>query len=171
MRGGGSPVAELSAFNALSRDEATEALYACLGVRRWAREVEAGRPYAGWPALQATAESAAAELSDDELEEALAGHPRIGERPGAGHAAEHSQNEQAGVDTGDREVMTALAARNAAYEQRFGRVFLIRAAGRSAEEILGELDHRLGRSDEEERAEAVAQLREIALLRLQELRS
>ena len=36
-----------------------------------------------------------------------------------------------------------LVAGNIAYERRFGRVFLIRAAGRSGPEILAELRRRL----------------------------
>ena len=59
-----------------------------------------------------------------------------------------------------------MAAGNAAYEGRFGRIFLIRAAGRSAPEMLAELERRLGNSAEAETSEAIAQLREIALLRL-----
>jgi len=55
-----------------------------------------------------------------------------------------------------------------AYEQRFGRVFLIRAAGRDADQILSELDRRLGNDDDAERAETVDNLRQIALLRLAE---
>lgn len=158
---------DVMAFDALGADEAYAAAYGCLGVRRWAEQVSAGRPYASWPALRSAAATAAAELTDAELDEALAGHPRIGERPGAGHAAEHSRQEQSGVDSTDRDTAVRLAAGNAAYEQRFGRVFLIRAAGRSAEEILGELERRLGGSDAGERREAIDQLREIALLRLE----
>ena len=59
-----------------------------------------------------------------------------------------------------------LVAGNAAYEERFGRVFLIRAAGRDADQILGELDRRLQNDDATERAETVDNLRQIALLRL-----
>ncbi len=154
-------------FDAMSHDEAYAAAHGCLGVRRWAEQVVAGRPYAAWPALRSAASAAAAELSDAELDEALAGHPRIGERPGAGHAVEHSRQEQAGVDPADRDTAMRLAAGNAAYEQRFGRVFLIRAAGRSAADILGELERRLGGSDADERQETVAQLGEIAQLRLE----
>jgi 2-oxo-4-hydroxy-4-carboxy-5-ureidoimidazoline decarboxylase len=47
--------------------------------------VAEGRPYAELAALTARAEAAAAELSDVELTAALARHPRIGERPAAGH--------------------------------------------------------------------------------------
>ena len=63
-------------------------------------------------------------------------------------------------------VTAAIAAGNAAYEQRFGRVFLIRAAGRAPEQILAELQRRLRNDDEAEAAEALAQLAEIAILRL-----
>jgi 2-oxo-4-hydroxy-4-carboxy-5-ureidoimidazoline decarboxylase len=60
----------------------------------------------------------------------------------------------------------AIADGNAAYE-RFGRVFLIRAAGRTPEQMRAELERRLGNDDETEAAEALDQLREIALLRLE----
>ena len=82
---------------------------------------------------------------------------------------ELSSREQAGVDASDAAVVDALAAGNAAYEQRFDRVFLIRAAGRSSTEILAELQRRLDNDDEAEQAETVTQLREIALLRLKEM--
>ena len=139
-----------------------EQLMACLSVPRWADDVLAGEPYADRLALLAVADEAARSLSDSELDQALSAHPRIGERGG-----EQSQREQAGVDSSQGDTATRLAAGNAAYEQRFGRVFLIRAAGRGAEEILAELDRRLGNDDETERAETVDNLRQIALLRLE----
>ena len=105
-----------------------EQLVACLSVPRWADDVLAGQPYADRTALLARADEAARTLSDEELEQALSGHPRIGERGGA-----QSQREQAGVDPAAGDTAARLAAGNAAYEQRFGRVFLIRAAGRDAE--------------------------------------
>ena len=139
-----------------------EQLLSCLSVPRWADEVLAGRPYADRAALLARADQAARALSDEELEQALSGHPRIGERGGA-----QSRREQAGVDPAAGDTAARLAAGNAAYEQRFGRVFLIRAAGRDADAILAELDRRLGNDDATERAETVENLREIAVLRLE----
>jgi 2-oxo-4-hydroxy-4-carboxy-5-ureidoimidazoline decarboxylase len=160
----------LAAFNALPADEAAQVLSGCLPVPRWVAEVRDGRPYAAWPALEETAATSAAQLTDDELDAALAGHPRIGERAtGAQHNAAASAREQSGVDPRDAEVSRALAAGNAAYEERFDRVFIIRAAGRSAPEILGELERRLGNDDAAEREETVTQLREIALLRLRQV--
>ena len=139
-----------------------EVLLGCLSVPRWADDVLAGQPYADRDELLAAADAAARELTDDELDQALSGHPRIGERGGA-----QSQREQSGVDPSAGDTSARLAAGNAAYEQRFGRVFLIRAAGRDAEEILAELDRRLRNDDATERAETVDNLRQITILRLE----
>ena len=139
-----------------------------LSVPRWADDVLAGQPYADRTALLARADEAARTLSDEELEQALSGHPRIGERGGPEMSAA-SQREQSGVDPDAGDTAARLAAGNAAYEQRFGRVFLIRAAGRDAEQILAELGRRLGNDDATERAETVDNLRQIALLRLEAL--
>jgi 2-oxo-4-hydroxy-4-carboxy-5-ureidoimidazoline decarboxylase len=159
----------LGRFDTLERPDAEALLRSCLPVPRWVAEVADGRPYHEWPALSAAADAAAAVLDDAELAMALAAHPRIGERAsGPGHRAELSAREQAGVDSGDPRVADALAAGNAAYEERFDRVFIVRAAGRDASEVLAELERRLGNDDETERAETVGQLREIAVLRLRE---
>jgi len=141
-----------------------EQLLSCLSVPRWADDVLAGEPYADRDAAVARADEAARALTDEELDQALSGHPRIGERGGA-----QSAREQAGVDPAAGDTAARLAAGNAAYEARFGRVFLIRAAGRDAEAILAELDRRLGNDDATERAETVDNLRQIALLRLEAL--
>ena len=106
-------------------------LLGCLSVPRWADDVLAGQPYDDQDALIAAADAAARELTDEELDQALSGHPRIGERGGA-----QSQREQSGVDPTAGDTAARLEAGNAAYEERFDRVFLIRAAGRDAEEIL-----------------------------------
>ena len=156
---------DVGEFNALPDDAAGSLVSGCLGVPRWVTAVVAGRPYADPAALRRQAYDAALQLSDEELEGALSRHPRIGERP-AGNDTEsrHSRAEQSGVDDDDG---ARLRAGNAAYEDRFGHVFLVRAAGRSSGEILAELERRLGHDDEAERAETITALREIALLRLE----
>lgn len=159
---------DLDAFNALPEAEVRERLTTCLDVPRWVDTVVAGRPYADLGALRAVATNAA-ELDESELEAALARHPRIGERAGAGHDAAFSSKEQSGVDRCDAAVAQGLADGNRAYEDRFDRVFLIRAAGRDAAEILGELQRRLDNDDDAERSETIDQLRQIALLRLEQV--
>ena len=65
---------------------------------------------------------------------------------------------------------TRCAPRNAAYERRFGHVFLIRAAGRSAEEMAGRAATAGSpTTTTRERAEVTEQLAQITRLRLQTL--
>lgn len=150
--------------------EGRERLTAALGVERWVDEVATGGPYPDVDALVAAGERAASSLSDAELDEALAHHPRIGERgTGGGTASRLSAGEQAGLGRNDEGVEAAIARGNEVYEDRFGRVFLIRAAGRSHQEVLDELQRRLKNDEETEAAEAKDELRAIAELRLANL--
>lgn len=158
---------ELAEFNQADREAAVEVLRPCVDVTRWYEEVIDRRPYASVDALVAAASEAAAPFRGDEIEAALAHHPRIGERAdGSSKEATMSRSEQAGVDPADAAVQQALREGNRAYEERFGRVFLIRAAGRRADEILSSLQTRLTHTDDEEDHVVAGQLREIALLRL-----
>ncbi len=162
----------IPAFNAADDATAREQLLVCLDVPRWADEVTAGRPYVSLDELEDVMQRAARTITDDELERALARHPRIGERADAAqHDAEHSSREQSGVDARDAELARELREGNLAYEERFGRVFIIRAAGRDGPEILAELRRRLGSDDAAERAETIEQLTQIALLRIREVLS
>ncbi len=88
---------------------------------------------------------------------------------GATTEAEASRREQSSMTDADADTRAALLDGNRAYEERFGHVFLIRAAGRSPEEMLGELRRRLGNDDEAEHAEATEQLAQITALRVRGL--
>lgn len=138
--------------------DAREVLLGVCSAPRWAGAVAAGRPYGSLAALQAAAR---AELSPADLDDALAGHPRIGDR-----VEGRSGREQAAVAAAPDEVRAALAAGNHAYEERFGRVYLVRASGRSAEDLLATLHARLGNDPETERAVALDELAAINALRL-----
>ncbi|GAA1055252.1 OHCU decarboxylase [Agromyces luteolus] len=160
----------LEAFNGADRDAAIGFLRPCLDVDRWCGELVDGRPYDSVDDLLVRAEAAADPFTRAEVDGALAHHPRIGERPtGAGAEATMSRAEQSGVDPTDAAVAAALAEGNRAYEERFGRVFLIRAAGRSSREILDALTVRLGHTPDEEDPVVADQLRQIAVLRLKGL--
>jgi 2-oxo-4-hydroxy-4-carboxy-5-ureidoimidazoline decarboxylase len=144
-----------------------EQLRTALGVERWVADVAAAGPFADLDALLEAASAAASPLAPTEVEEALAHHPRIGEKPADGATgADHSRREQASHDADDPHLAARMAEGNAAYEQRFGRIFLIRAVGRSRAEIVAELDRRLALDDADELAIVGEQLREIAVLRL-----
>jgi 2-oxo-4-hydroxy-4-carboxy-5-ureidoimidazoline decarboxylase len=167
-------VSGLAAFNAADRDDLARDLRTCLRAEQWVRQVLALRPYPDLPSLLTAAQDAAERMDTADLQSALAAHPRIGQRRrGSGPEAEASRREQAGIRPDpsgpDGELAARLAAGNAEYERRFGHLFLIRAAGRTAPEILKALEQRLRHDEETEAVVVRQQLGEIAALRLERL--
>jgi 2-oxo-4-hydroxy-4-carboxy-5-ureidoimidazoline decarboxylase len=160
-------------LNALPDAAARAALLRCCGSSRWADAMVAGRPFASDADVLAAAERTWWALDRADWLEAFAAHPRIGDRTAAGarHAAtrEWSRQEQARAATDDPAVRAALAEGNAAYERRFGHVFLIRATDRSADAILAELRRRLANDPVAEMREAAGEQAGITRLRLARL--
>ncbi len=161
----GAAGAGLAVFNVLPEDQARDALLACCRATRWAEQLTAGRPYPSLAALQARA---AEVLTDADVTEALAGHPRIGQAPTAGHST-WSRSEQSGVASAGDQVRAELATGNQAYEDRFGHIYLVCASGRSARELLAILRGRLGNDPGTERQVVRAELIKINDLRLAKL--
>lgn len=160
---------KLRQFNQASVTEAKALIAHCVALDEWVNEMVAHRPYRYVDALYHQGDSLSTLWDAEALTRALSAHPRIGERAqGGSKDARLSAGEQAGVNADDGRLKEALDAGNAAYEQRFGRVFLIRAKGRSGEEILAELNRRLTNEPGQELKEALEQLRAITLLRLKE---
>ena len=154
----------------LSLTELRAGLMASLAVPRWVDDVVRVAPFDSVAELLEVASEAATPLSGSEIDEAIAHHPRIGEKPvGDGAAQAFSRSEQAGLGSDEDDLAAQIAAGNTAYEERFGRVFIIRAAGRSRAEILIELERRLELSNSSELEIVGEQLRDIALLRIEKL--
>jgi len=159
--------AGLQRFNEASHSEATELARICLDIPRWADELVSARPYPDRASLLTAARTGAGPLSADEIEQALAHHPRIGEPPGGDDAEAHlARSEQSNVDSSDAAAHKRLTDGNRAYEDKFGRVFLVRAAGRSTSDILTALDRRLLNDEDSELAVVAEELRDIAARRL-----
>jgi len=148
----------LAAFNAAPAEEALALMRACCASARFATAMAAGRPYPSADAAAAEVDTVFARLTWDDVREAMDGHPRIGAR-----VAGQSAAEQSGVADDSR---AALQAGNAAYEERFGHVFLICATGLSGAEMLAALGRRLGNDEQSERVVAAAELRKITVLRV-----
>ncbi len=161
---------QLAEFNAMTHAEAAAAVRPCVDIDSWVEAVVAGRPYDDLAEVVAVGDLQARSWTHPEVEKALADHPRIGERhTGSGASASMSGREQAAVDPSDIDLQERLAAGNAAYEEQFDRIYLVRAAGRSAAEILALLEQRLDNDPETELDVTAGQLREIAVLRLEGL--
>ena len=158
----------LDAVNEASGERAAELLTACNASPDWIAQMLAHRPYPDIASLLSTGERVARALPWAEVRRALDAHPRIGERArGDSTEAEWSRREQSSVATSDAGTQEELRRGNEAYEQRFGHVFLVRADGRSPEEMVAELHRRLGNDEVRERAEVTDQLAQITRLRLE----
>jgi 2-oxo-4-hydroxy-4-carboxy-5-ureidoimidazoline decarboxylase len=163
-------MAQLASFNALPADRAAEALTACCASRRWVRALADARPYPTVGDLYHAAAERLRLLDWPDLLEALAAHPRIGERAeGDGREAAWSRGEQSAAREADARTAAELAAANVAYEEKFGHVFLIRATGRTAPEMLAEALARLDHDDLAEQAVVRRELGQIVRLRLDKM--
>ncbi|XVF41353.1 hypothetical protein PTKIN_Ptkin01aG0273400 [Pterospermum kingtungense] len=119
---------------------------ACCGSTQFAKQLALASPF---PSLD-HAVSAANDIWFNKVDvhgwlEAFAAHPPIGQSPSSSHttSAKWSKGEQAtALATATDSGLQELSDWNAQYRQKFGHVFLIRAAGRSAAEILAELKKR-----------------------------
>ena len=152
-------------FNELPAGQAEKELLTCCASPAFARAVAGGRPYPDRDALIAAADAALRALTWADVSDALAAHPRIGERPaGTDRESAWSRREQSGIDAGDE-----LVAANKEYEERFGHVFLIFATGKDRAQVLAAARQRLGNDDATEPEVVHGELRKIALLRLGKL--
>ncbi|XVV08036.1 2-oxo-4-hydroxy-4-carboxy-5-ureidoimidazoline decarboxylase [Actinosynnema sp. CA-248983] len=159
-------VTDLQGFNSAPAEQLRPLLTECLAVPRWVDAVLAGRPYPSEEALLAASDGAAS-LSDDEVHAAIAGHPRIGERSNhGGVSARWSAAEQSGVAAS---LADRLKAANAAYEDRFGHIYLVCATGLSGERMLDDLAARMANDPRTELRVVNGELRKIAALRLRKV--
>jgi OHCU decarboxylase len=144
-----------------------EQLRACCAADAWLSRMQLARPFESAKAMLDLSDDLVLGLDDDSLDQALAAHARIGERRlGSTVEDRWSRTEQAGALATTTDVEQRLAAGNRAYEERFGHVFLIRAAGRTAEEMAAALEERLGNDKDTERDVVRRELAEIVRLRL-----
>jgi 2-oxo-4-hydroxy-4-carboxy--5-ureidoimidazoline (OHCU) decarboxylase len=99
-----------------------------------------------------------ADAPEDEQIEALATHPRIGQRV---NISEQAAREQ-GSDE-DPALLAALSKLNKAYEQKYGFRFVVFVDGRPRAEVLSVLRQRMQHSRDEELAAGLDDLVAIAL--------
>lgn len=151
--------------NTLSPDAAAALFRRCCGSGRWVDRMVAGRPYADDRSLTDAADHVWWDLEREDWLEAFQAHPRIGERATDAWA----QREQSGVDAAEADVRRQLARGNAAYERRFGHVYLVCATGRSAAELLSDLESRLTNDAARELRIAATEQAKITRLRLERL--
>lgn len=143
----------LARFNTDPAEDVERALLTCLRSLRWARRLTDHRPYPDLGSLLAAADEAAYDLTPGDLSEALAAEALPALPEGVYSAA-----------------YMALGAAHAAYEAKFGHVFVICLDGTPPAEvlntILAAIRSRLTNDPEEERVVAAEELRGLARERL-----
>lgn len=152
-------------LNALPPDAARTALARCCGATQWVKRMLAGRPYSSDQQVYQAAEREWWALDRADWLEAFAAHPRIGDRP----SDAWSSAEQGGVARSGAELLLALREENGAYERRFGHVYLVCATGRSAAELLADVQARLANDTDTELRVAAGEQAKITRLRLEKL--
>jgi allantoicase len=167
------PTKSLERFNRLPRQRAMRVLLDCCGSKKWAQQMAARRPFAGEADFFEIAERTWSSLSRDHWLEAFLHHPPIGETRArakqSATAGRWSAGEQSSAQKTSPEVLQVLASQNRAYAEKFGYVFLICATGKSSEEILNALRHRLLNDPDTELRVAAEEQRKITRLRLEKL--
>ncbi|HYL46644.1 MAG TPA: allantoicase [Candidatus Limnocylindrales bacterium] len=160
-------------FNQISAAAARQALEDCCGSKRWAEQVLGLRPFESNVKLIEAAEQAFGKLHRRDWLEAFRHHPPIGGKKSkakqSSTARRWSAGEQSAAQKAQPEMLAVLAAANQAYEAAFGYAFLICATGKTGEEILKELQQRLGNDPEIELRVAAEEQKKIARLRLEKL--
>jgi 2-oxo-4-hydroxy-4-carboxy-5-ureidoimidazoline decarboxylase len=130
----------------------------------------ARRPVEDVAILLATSDRIWRDLTAADWLDAFQSHPRIGETRGPLKSSARSQDwsaqEQSHATESADSRKQALTEGNREYEQRFRRIFIICATGKSAEEILANLRQRLNNDDATELREAAEQQRQITQIRL-----
>jgi len=158
----------LEAWNRLEQTYATETILPCNGSVAWAIGMVNARPFETLEDLFAASDKVWLSLTPNDWQQAFDSHPRIGEHK-AKAATEQSLKWSAGEQSAaaiDATTEEKLAEANKLYEQKFGRIFIVCASGKTAAEMLAILTARLANDASTELKEAAEQQRQITQLRL-----
>lgn len=158
----------LENWNRLEQDDATHVILPCNGSRAWAVGMVNARSFETPQELFDASDKVWQSLTHADWQQAFDSHPRIGEHK-AKAATEKSLAWSAGEQSAASDVDTVkaqLAEGNKEYEQKFGRIFIVCATGKSAVEMLDILRNRLANDPSTELKEAAEQQRQITQLRL-----
>jgi 2-oxo-4-hydroxy-4-carboxy-5-ureidoimidazoline decarboxylase len=164
-----TPSAVLDRWNQIDADTAAREILPCCGSHAWAEGLAARRPFSSPQQLFEASDAIWTALDEEAWREAFDSHPRIGQQHARAATAESlawSSQEQRGAMSQDDAIKLALAEGNRQYEERFGRIFIVCASGRSAAEILALLEQRMQNSAAAEILEAAEQQRQITQIRL-----
>lgn len=145
----------------------------CCAATNWYKGLAAKFPFETVADLKAASDDIWDTCSELDYLEAFHGHPKIGDVDSLAKkfqsTKEWAGNEQELVDQASMEVIKALSEGNAAYEARFGFIFIVFATGKTAQQMLDLLLERLPNDRTKELEIAAAEQHKITSLRIQKL--
>jgi len=163
----------VAGLNAMPEREAAALVAECCGSSRWVSGMLARRPFGSRAAVFSAADEIWRSLDAGDWREAFSHHPRIGETRSAMPQGERGSawaaGEQSAVGRADDETRAALVSANSEYERRFGYIYIVFAAGKTAEEMLALARERLRNDPEAELRIAAEEQGKITRLRLEKL--
>jgi 5-hydroxyisourate hydrolase/2-oxo-4-hydroxy-4-carboxy-5-ureidoimidazoline decarboxylase len=158
----------VKAFNKLNKTEKTKLLLSCCGSSAWVDLMVKQFPFISEIDLIETATDMwYNQCSSLDWLESFTHHPKIGDLKSL--TKKFAGKEQASVAAATKKIIAALADANAAYEAKFGFIFIVCATGKSATEMLRLLEDRLSNSIGEELHIAMGEQMKITILRFQKL--
>ncbi len=164
---------QLGRLNSLDPGQVEKEFLKCCGSGEWAKRMIVERPFEDFDDLIAKADHVWWLLEPRDWLEAFQSHPKIGqkkpEQQTSAEAQAWSEQEQSGTHNSTRKTREALASLNNVYEEKFGHIFIVCATGKTSEEMLAILRHRLGNSPDEELRNAAGEQAKITQLRLMKL--
>lgn len=163
----------IQALNHLSPALLRENLFNCCGSSSWVDRMMAHFPVESLTDLLELATVQWKACNELDWREAFTHHPKIGDvqslKEKFAATAAWASGEQQSVQHAADEVIQQLAAGNAAYEAKFGFIFIVCATGKTAQEMLQLLQMRLPNDIETELDIAQAEQMKITLIRLNKL--
>jgi 2-oxo-4-hydroxy-4-carboxy-5-ureidoimidazoline decarboxylase len=160
----------LGRWNTLPQEEAAVEILSCCGSQAWAQRLVSMRPFPDQGSLLAASGLCWRSLPEEDWNEAFRSHPRIGERHAQNKttsvSAAWSRTEQSQMKDADAAILERMRQGHRAYEERFGRIFIVCAAGKQPEEMLHILEQRLSNDPARELVESASQQEQITQLRL-----
>jgi 2-oxo-4-hydroxy-4-carboxy-5-ureidoimidazoline decarboxylase len=157
-------------WNSLDPTAAARDVLPCCGSQTWATALASKRPITDEASLIESSSSIWLALPEDAWQEAFNSHPRIGQKhaqtPATEESLRWSAQEQGSALSENDAAKVALEEANRRYEQKFGRIFIVCATGKTAAEMLSILEARMKNDPATELREAAEQQRQITQLRL-----
>jgi 2-oxo-4-hydroxy-4-carboxy-5-ureidoimidazoline decarboxylase len=160
-------------LNTLPKERLREELERCCGSQAWIDKMLPFFPAEDLVELLEDAEEQWFKCNESDWKEAFAHHPKIGDvdslKKKFASTAEWASSEQREMSKAPDEIIKLISEGNKKYENKFGYIFITCATGKSAQEMLSELQVRLNNSPEIEIDIAADEQNKITKLRLEKL--